>query len=755
MDGGFAPAPDFGDASGKVRGATIYAFDVTLPGMLHGKLLRSPHPHARIVAIDISAALALPGVRCVITGADLQSVPDPFYGVAVRDQPLVALDRVRYVGDTVAAVVAEDEATAFRATQLIRVDYEILPALMTIEAALAADAPALFDGSSARFPLTVGHACSARAEPAKNVLYEFTFGYGDADAWLDRAAHVFTDEFAITRINHFHLEPHVNIARWAGHRVEMWSNNQDPFLLRADLARVFDIPVHAARVHTPAIGGGFGGKSYCKMEPLVALMARRAGAPVRLALSMDESLLTLVKHPARLTLTTGVDAAGRLLARRADMLLDGGAYSDASALVAAKTGFRIGGAYRWKAIDSRVRIVRTTTVPSGSFRGFGGTQASWASERQADLIARRLGIDPLAFRQANMLAPREAFAPDDLGMDSDLALGLEEVANRIGWHAAKPEGHGRGLAVGLKDAGGTGNHAQALVRVTQGGEIMVNAAVVDVGQRPDGALCRIAAEVLGLPVSSASYSDIDTDHSPPDNGTHVSCGTLITGRAVEAAAREVRRQIEQFAADRLGCAITDVVLDGWSVRLGNVAHALEPMVRTYYGGMGWEFIGRGFYKEPYDLTAPLGAKNVSFMPCWSGAEVSVDRETGVVTVHKLVVGSDVGRALNLASCRGQIEGAAVQALGQALFEELRYAGDVPENASPLAYRVPMMKDLPVQFESFVATHGMGSGPGGVKGVGEAGMLGIAAALANAIEDACGACLMSLPFTPEKVLDALG
>ena len=603
--------------------------------------------------------------------------------------------------------------------------------------------------------MLVGQLCSALAEPAKNVLFDFSFGYGDCDTWLARAAQVFTDTFAISRINHFHLEPHVNLARWNGRRVEMWSNNQDPFLLRADLARIFGIPVQAARVHTPAIGGGFGGKSYCKMEPLVALMARKAGSPVRLALSMDESLLTLVKHPGQLTLTTGVDGDGRLLARRAQIVLDGGAYSDASALVAAKTGFRIGGAYRWKALEAQARIVRTTSIPSGSFRGFGGTQASWASERQMDIMARRLGEDPLDFRLRNLFDPDEPFAPGDLGMDSDLAAGLEEIAARIGWRAARQAGHGLGVAVGLKDAGGTGNHAQAIVRVTQGGEIMVHAAVVDVGQRPDGALCRIAAEVLGLPVSAASYAEIDTDHSPPDNGTHVSCGTLITGRAVEAAAIEVRRQILHFAAERLDCRAEDVVLDGWAVRHGNALHPLEPMVRAYYGGMGWEFIGRGAFKEPYDPTAPLGARNVSYMPCWSGAEVSVDRETGVVTLHKLVVGSDVGRVLNLSSCQGQIEGAAVQALGQAMFEELRYVGEAPENASPLTYRVPRARDLPAMFESFVAEHRMGTGPGGVKGVGEAGMLGIAAAIANAIEDACGASLSALPFTPEKVLDALG
>jgi CO/xanthine dehydrogenase Mo-binding subunit len=563
---------------------------------------------------------------------------------------------------------------------------------------------------------------------------------------------VFTDSFDFTRIHHFHLEPHINVARWTGDRLEMWSCNQDPFVIRADLARVFGIALHDVCLHTPAVGGGFGGKSYCKMEPLVALMAREAGAPVRLGLTFDESMLTTTKHAARLTLTTGVDAGGRLTARRADIVLDGGAYADASVTVAIKAGFRIGGPYRWAAIDSKARIVRTTTVPGGSFRGFGGTQASWASERQIDMIARRIGADPYQFRMRNFLAPNEPFAPGDSGMDSDLRAGLAEAADRLG--DACPPGRGRGFAVGLKDAGGTGNHAQALVKVTQGGELMVSAAVVDIGQSAGTALCRIAAETLGLSPDKAVYARIDTDHTPPDNGTHVSCGTIVTGLAVEHAAKEVRRQILDFVAGQLGCAPDAVTLDGWTARIGNHVHPLEPMIRAYYGGIGWEFIGRGFYKEPFDTAAPLRSRNMAWMPCWSAAEVEVDRETGRVILHRLVAGADAGRAVNLLACHGQIEGAVIQALSQAMFEELRYDGSLPENATPRGYRVAQTQDLPLQFESFVAQHGLGRGPGNLKGIGEAGMLGIAAAVANAIQDACGAVLTSLPFTPEKVLAAL-
>jgi CO/xanthine dehydrogenase Mo-binding subunit len=737
----------------KVTGRGRYTFDVVLPGMLHGKLLRSPHAHARILGIDTTAARSIPGVVAVLTGADTAALPDPFYGVGLRDQPVLCTDRVRYVGDTVAAVVACDDGTAFEAAQAIAVEYEVLPALMTPSDALAPDAPALFDQPAGGAMPEVGRGSTSTGEPAKNVLCEYTFAYGEAEAELETSAQVFTDTFHFTRINHFHLEPHVNVAHWTGDRLEMWSCNQDPFVIRGDIARIFGIPLHDVCLHTLSVGGGFGGKSFCKMEPLVALMARAAGAPVRLGLTFDESILTTTKHAAQLTLVTGVDASGRLTARRAEIVLDGGAYSDASCVTAIKTGFRIGGPYRWRAIESRTRAVRTTCVPGGSFRGFGGTQASWASERQIDMIARRMGVDPYEFRMRNLLGVGEPFAPGDSGMDSDLQAGFAEVAALLGPEPS-PSGRGRGYAIGLKDAGGTGNHAQAILKVTQGGEAILSAAVVDIGQGAATVLCRIAAETLGISPDKVVYAHIDTDHTPPDNGTHVSCGTVVTGLAVQQAAQEVRKEIVAFVAARLGCPVESVTLDGWTARVGNHVHPLEPMIRSYYGGIGWEFIGRGAFKEPFDASAPLRSRNLCWMPCWSAAEVEVDRETGRVILHRLVVGADAGRAVDERACHGQLEGAAIQALSQAMFEELRYDGTVPENASPQLYRVMQTPDLPLEFRSVVMEHRLGRGPDQLKGIGEAGMVGVAAAVANAIEDATGACLTSLPFTPEKVLAAL-
>lgn len=748
------------DGPDKVTGAARYTFDVELPGMLHAKILRSPHAHARIISIDTTRAAALPGVMCVLTGEDARQLPDPHYGVFVRDQPVLPWDKVRYVGDMVAAVAAVDEATAYRALALIDVRYEKLPPVMTIEAALAPGAPLLFDGPSPGVPVPVGAGATSVKDPRPNVLYEFGYTNGDADAVLAASDHVFEDRFAFSRINHFHLEPHVNVARVTGAQIELWSCNQDPFVTRTDIARVFAVPASTVRVHASYVGGGFGGKSYCKMEPLAVLLAMKAGRPVRLCLSMDESLLTLTKHAGILILKTGVTKDGILTARKSEIQLDGGAYSDASAMTALKAGYRITGPYRWRAVATRAYAVRTTSVPAGSFRGFGGTQASFASESQIDMIARRLGLDPYEFRRRNLLAVGEPFQPNDSGMDSDLMAGLDTVAARLGYHGRvrdpqAPIAHGMGMSIGLKDGGGTGNHAQALVKLLASGRAIVHTATVEIGQGATTALSRIAATALGLPLERVRYGAIDTDHTPLNNGTHVSCATTVTGAAVERAALDAKRQVLEFAADQLGCKPEDLTLEsGWTVRRGNFSHPLEPLITSYYGGAGFEFIGRGHMKVPFDPRAPLRAVNLFWIPSWAGAEVEVDRETGRVRVLKLVVGADCGRAINADACRGQIEGAALQAYGQSLFEQVCYDGAQPANATPLRYRVPLAGDLPERYESFIAEEGRGPGPLGAKGIGESGMLGVASAIANAIEDAVGVRLTALPFTPERVLAAI-
>jgi CO/xanthine dehydrogenase Mo-binding subunit len=742
------------DGVEKVAGQALYTFDVSLSRMLHAKILRSPHAHARIISIDCTRARALPGVAAVVTGADLAGL-DPFYGSIIQDQPILAIGKVRYAGDMIAAVAAEDDATAFAALALIEVEYEILPSVMTVEDSLLPGAPLLFETPQKTAARSRKSIARMTAEPAPNVLFEYAYENGDLAAAFARCDHVFEDRFVTNKINHFHLEPYVTIAHAKPNQLELWACNQDPFDLRKDIARMFRLPEGGVRINSAYVGGGFGGKSYCKMEGVAVLLALQVRRPVRLCLSMDEGLHTLCKPEITLTLKTGVMADGTLIARDSGIIVNSGAYADANAGVAIKAGYRIGGPYRWQALKTLARCVRTTTVPGGSFRGFGGTQATWASDSQIDMIARRLGLDPYAMRMQNLLPVGEAFLPGDRPIDSDLADGLEQVAERIGYHTReRVAGRGIGLSVAIKDGGGTGNHGQALVKMTPDGSVVINAGTTEIGQGAGTMACKVAAELLNAPLSSMRYGQIDTEHTVLDQGTRGSGGVVLVGKAVELAAIDLRTQILHFAAGQLGCAPDQLKLENHTILRGNEHFPLHKMILGFFGPSGYEFTGKGYLKTPFEEDTPLGSQAGCWIPSWVAAEVDVDRETGLVRVRRLVVAADTGRVINRLACRGQIEGGAIQAYGQAMFEHLKYTGDHLATGTPLTYRVPLAADLPKIFESIILEHGMGNGPFGAKGIGEASMLGVASAIANAIADAVGARITDLPMTPERVQDAI-
>ena len=741
------------DADAKVTGGAQYTVDVTLPGMLHAKVLRSPHPHARVVSIDAEAARTVPGVAAVLTRDGLGGL-NPTYGYFIKDQPIVAIDKVRYIGDMVAAVAAETEAAACAALERITVEYELLPAVATIEEALAPGAPALFEEPPMGIVPSYGTGAAAEKDPAKNICYRFTYETGPADAF-DACDHVFEDTFLFSRCQHYHLEPFVTVARFDGDVMELWSSCQNPFPLRKELARVFNHPEQQIRVHVPFVGAGYGAKNNCKTEPIAVLLARMSGRPVRFCLTQEESFLTQSQHAAILRLRTGVMADGRFVARKSTIRLNAGAYSDASPLVAEKAGYRIQGPYRWRRIDSVCDCVMTNTTPAGPFRGFGGTQTSYASESQIDMIARRLGIDPYEIRLKNFIGLGEEYVPGESGIDSDLAEGLELVAGRIGYHTSnRGGGRGIGLSVGFKDSGGVNKPGQAQVKTTTTGGIILNCGTVEIGQGVTTAFTRVVAEIFNAPEARVTYAPINTDVTPFDQGTNASSAIVVMGQAVEQAARDAVLQLLEFAAGRLGCRPDEVRLEDWVVHKGGEAHPLAPMIMGYYGGTGFEFVGRGFFKPEPSHHAPLDAPCVSWEIGWGGAEVEVDEETGQVRVLRLVVSGDAGRAINHDVCRGQDEGAAVMALSQTLFEEMIYDGPNLLNGAALDYRIALAKDVPEDFVSITQEQGHGPGPFGAKGMGEAGILPVASAIANAVEDAVGVRITELPITPEKVLAAL-
>ncbi|MGC4960909.1 xanthine dehydrogenase family protein molybdopterin-binding subunit [Gordonia sp. DT101] len=748
------------DSGAKVTGRAIYGTDVARAGMLHAKVLRSPHAHARIVSIDDSAARELPGVKAVLTqdqATDLQP-----HGTMVKDQPTVAMDVVRYVGDIVAAVAAVDERTALEALDLIDVRYEILPAVFEVDDALADGAPVIHPEPPFGVIPGYGDGASAVLRPRDNVPYEFRYRTGDLDAW-ERCDHIYVDTFCFSRMNHMHLEPFVTVAEASDDEIEVWTSTQSPFNLRKELSRVFSLPENRIRVHVPLLGGGFGAKNGPKADPVAIRLSQLCGGrPVRFAMTTEEALLTVSQHAAKLVVKSGVMADGTFVARESLVLLNGGAYAEHSPPVAEKAGYRMPGAYRWEYIDSVCQVVTTNTVPAGAMRGFGGTQATWASERQVDLIAERLGLDPYALRVKNFKALGEEFVPGESGIDSDLEEGLRIVAEAIGYHQrpttrnpTAPLRRGMGVAVGVKDGGGINKPAMARVKVTSKGDVILNCALTEMGQGGHSAMCQIVAEVLHTPPGRVTYARIDTDNTPFDQGTNASSGVAVMGQAVRSAAETLRRQVLEWAGEQFGFDPARAELDDWTVRgCGGEPHPLFPRIMEIFGNTGFEFSADGFYKARNDHRAPLEAPCVFWEIGWAAAEVEVDLDTGRVEVLQLAVSGDAGKVISKIGCRGQDEGAAVFGLAQALFEEMRYDDGELLNAEALLYRVPLAEDIPERFTSITQEQGHGAGPFGAKGMGEGGMLPVAPAIAQAIADATGAQLTELPMTPERVYQAI-
>jgi CO/xanthine dehydrogenase Mo-binding subunit len=747
------------DAYEKVTGRATYTTDITLPGMLHAKVLRSPEGHARILNIDSSFAKKIEGVHAVLTREDIKTYSDselmPVFGYFIKDQPIVAIDKVLYKGDIVAAVAAKSERIANKALAAIKVDYETLPAVSTIEEALDTDATELFEDPPIGIVPPYGAGASGQLRSRKNICYTFNYEVGSESAFK-KCDHVFKDEFKFSRMHHLHLEPFVTVASWsADDKIEIWAACQNPFPLRKEISRIFKKPENDISVKVNYLGGGFGAKNNCKTEPIAVMLSRMARRPVRFCLTAEEGFYTNTQHAAILKLKTGVMNDGTLIARESEILLNSGAYSDGSPLVAEKAGYRIPGPYHYEHLKTTCHCVMTNTAPAGPFRGFGGTQTTWACESQIDMIAERLGISPYKMRMNNLLDKGQEFVPGESGMDSDIRLGLDLVAKEINYKTPPEEpNRGVGLSIGFKDGGGVNKPATAKIKASTNGDIFLQCGTIEMGQGAQTALPNIVAEIINTPPERVRLMPIDTNHTPFDQGTNASSGIAVMGQAVEKAALDLKSKILNFAAEQLICNIEEINLENWTIRKGNETIPLIPMIMGFYGGTGFEFSGEGFHKSPNSHLAPLEAPCVFWEYGWGAADVTVDIETGQIIVNKLVVSGDAGKAINLNVCRGQDEGAAIMGLGQSLFETMIYDQTDLINGDPLSYKVPMARDLPNSFVSITQEQGYGPGPFGSKGMGEGGILPIASAIANAVHNAVGIRLTELPMSPDRVKKAL-
>lgn len=733
------------DGVAKVTGSGRFTVDIGMPGLAHARLLRSPYPHATIRSIDTDAARRHPGVIAVVTADDLPDV-NLVYGHALADHPMIAMGKVRFAGEPVVGVVAEDAVTAEEALRLIDVVYEPLPFVTAPDAALGPAAPVIHEKPGEQRAHRGFEEDIERTHP--NVCSESRQAWGDIDDAFARADLVLEGEYRYPRSYAYAMEPYTSIARWDEGQLTVWTSGQHPYMVREDLAHCFHLPLAAVRVIVPYVGGGYGSKSYTKIEPLTAALALRAGRPVRLGLSIEESILTTRGDAAIVRLRSAFDRDGLLLGRQATILLDTGGYAENSPLVGRKAANRLGGPYRIPALEVTCFTVYTNTAPASSFRGFGAPQVTLAGESQMDEAAERLGLDPLDIRRRNVLRPGERAWPKVRGIDADLLADLDLAAEELGWTDPLPAGRGRAICLSASDAGSE-PMTTSLVRIHADGSMTVTCGSTEMGQGSSTVLAQMAAGEMGIDLDRVHLLQSDTAAVSYDRSTGASRTTTLMGLAIAAAARDAREQLVRWAQESLAPDGPTVVEEQTGVRIGDAMHDWGEIVRSWFGGHAGECVGRGYIRR-------AGATE-EMPPFWEigcvGVEVSVDESTGVVRVEKLVTVGDVGCAINPQLVEGQDIGAAMMGLGMATREELIYEDGNLMNGNLFDYRVPRTTDLP-EIRSIIVERGDGVGLYGAKGGGEGSLNPVAAAIANAVWRAAGIRLREAPFSPERVWKAL-
>jgi CO/xanthine dehydrogenase Mo-binding subunit len=750
------PAPDLEAASpigrserrvggfDRVSGAHRYVADIPVEGALHVKLVALDCAHARIASIDTLAAEGVPGVSAIVTAERLPQ-PTPRFGPGYADRPLLAVGETKYHGEPVAAVAAETRDAAEEAARLVRVEYDELPAVLTVARAL--DPAATLVREPELRPADDPHRLT-------NTLAEWTYGWGDVHG--ARADRVIENVYTAPAITHFAIEPHAFVAAPERDGVAVWSAIQHPYVLQRLVAGVVGLPVSKVRVYAPDPGGAFGGKQHAKYEPLLAVLALMTRRPVRLVLSLEETFQAARVPTFEIRARTGFSSDGTITSQ--DIEVDGllGAYADIGYRVISKSAYLACGPYRVPDARIRVRSLLSHTPPATALRGFGSPQMAWAFESQMDEAARQLGLDRVEIRLRNLARRDEPIVRGfgDTPADGDWAEAVHRAADWIGWGTPTPPGRGRGIAVGIKSSATTGA-SYAIVRLLHDGSVTVLAGTSDMGQGARTVLAQIAAQELGAQLERVSVVMGDTAAAPYDMQTSASRSTVFMGTAVQNACRDIKTQLRAMAAEAYGVAEDEIGIENGTLRPPDGEVSFVDVMREAFGPMLGEVIGTGSRRGAHIPDHPLGGHAAFYEFSCAASEVSVDRETGEVLLHRHVTVSDVGKALNPLHVAMQDEGAAVMGLGQALMEHVVYdeSGRIV-NLGALDYRIPTTKDIPLEMASLTVENGDGPGPYGSKGTGESGILCTAPAIASAIRDATGAVIRDLPLTPERVWRAL-
>ncbi|HEX9264757.1 MAG TPA: xanthine dehydrogenase family protein molybdopterin-binding subunit [Candidatus Binatia bacterium] len=719
----------------KVSGGALYAVDVGLPDMLWAKVLRSPIAHGRIKKIDATAALALPGVKAVVTGADLAGAK---IGKKIVDMPILADGVVRYVGEKVAAVAAESEAVAEAAVDLIDVEYEDLPIVTDPLQAADPSAPLLHPN------LADYKGLLHKIDTPSNVFVHLTWKKGEVTEGFRQSDVVVENTFTVPAVHQAYIEPHSSLVRVnADGGAEVWSSNKSPFGLRDQVGNALQVPAAQLIVHPCYVGGDFGGKGDGNDVALCYALAKRSGRPVKLLIDYTEELMAgNPRHGAVIKVKTGVKKNGILIAQHVQFLFDSGAYG-----AYRPQGFLVGahdapGPYRVPNCLVEEKYVYTNKMPCGYMRAPGHLQAMFACESQADLVARRLGIDPVEFRRMNLMRDGDAAPLGEVIPHVKATETLMKALDESGYRGAKGKNYGRGCAIA--DWVSKGGESYAFVKVDDEGVVTLSSAVTDTGPGVFTMMRQIIGEELKVPLDSVRVEMLDSSKVIKDTGVRGSSSTRVHGSSALDAARKLREEILNVAARVMEAKADELILYD-----GGVTHGRAERRMTYgeiARANGGPLIAEGHYMNMADGPEASLVAQV--------AEVEVDDETGEVRVKRLTTSHNTGRILNPLTHQGQIDGAVIMGLGYGLIENLAYDESGKVLAANLGeYKIPNIQDIP-DLKTTILQSDFGSGPYNSMSIGETALIPTAAAIANAVEDAVGVRIKSLPITAEKVLDAL-
>lgn len=758
------------DAREKIAGSAIYTDDMTLPGMLHGALLGSPHPHARILSYDTAQARALPGVRAVLTAEDLPDVP---VGSIIRDMPILARHKVRYLGEPVAAVAAVDLQTARRALELIQVQYEPLPAVYDAEAATQPGAPVIHEPPAAR-PDQVPTPPHFQLATEPNVATHIQIIEGDAEHAWDECDVIVEGTYETPAQAHMYMEPCTTLAApQPNGKITIWTSTQTVFRVQAITAEALAIPMSRIRVIAPRVGGGFGAKTEITNQPITAALARAAGAPVKLTFSrVDDTTMMKSRHPARIYMRTGATRDGRLRAREVRMYFDTGSYADDGPSVLAVAVYFTRGPYRIRYMNVDAYSVYTNKLRAGAFRGFGNPQITFASEVQIDELADRLGMDPIELRLRNVIETGQRWLGGKRVESGTMRQCLEQARQVSDWATRRqpqpPPAPGKRRGIGIAAI----PHVCALlgtsafIKLSEDGTVTVQCAAIDSGQGAETVLVQCVSGALGLTIDQINFAGPDTDGSAYDFGTVSTRITFMLGKALTEACRQIKKQIFRHASaileqprkklelrpgGRVGVKGKPAETTFAAVALRSLYVEGGPILGTYSA----LFPPHEFDPERTYVRGLSSMGNGYFVFAAQVAEVDVDELTGKVELVRAWSVHDVGRAINPVAAEGQIQGGFVQGLGYALFEEMVWNQDGRlANPSMMDYKIPAAGEVPLEVHPVMLEHPSEEGPFGAKGVAEVGLVGVAPAITNAIRHATGVSLRRIPATSERVLRAL-